>query len=380
MAPLTHVLVTGAQGFIGRHLVEALTRQPNLQVTPYDVGDSPDVLDRALAEAEVIFHLAGVNRPKEDSEFEAVNAGFTQQLCDRLLALGRSPLFVLSSSIQADLDNPYGRSKRHAECIVEDYSLRAGAAALVFRLTNAFGPGGRPNYNSVAATFCYNTVHGLPLAVSDPTRVLGLIYVSDVVASFAAVLDGSIERGMCAYRQAEPIYQVTLGDLARRIQEFPALRTSLFMPDFSDRFTQALYATYLSFLPVDTLVYDLTQRTDQRGALAEFIKQPSCGQVFVSRTLPGITRGNHYHYLKTEKFLVAEGDGVIRMRPVTGHFVTEFNVSGEQFRVVDIPPDYTHSIENVGTGVLVTLFWSSQIFDPTDPDTYPLTVLETSSV
>jgi UDP-2-acetamido-2,6-beta-L-arabino-hexul-4-ose reductase len=379
-------LVTGSSGFIGRHLVEALRRRGDREVISFDLDTAPAVLERGLREAGVIFHLAGVNRPQDPAEFKTGNADLTATLCASLTALGRRPVFVLSSSIQAALDNPYGISKRESEKTVEQWAVTQGARAIIFRLKNVFGKWCRPNYNSVTATFCYNTAHGLPITLTDPNREVELVYIDDVVAAFLEAMeqgaksggqgaDSSVLRAPCCdYREVPRSYKVTLGELAEKIRSFHESRTSLLLPSLADEFTRRLYATYLSCLDGPDFSYSLEQMTDPRGSLAEFIKQPHFGQVFVSRTKPGVTRGNHYHHTKTEKFFVVEGEAIIRFRHILGGEIIEHRVSGKDFKVVDIPPGYAHSIENVGTTELVTLFWASEIFDPLRPDVYAMTV------
>ncbi len=362
------VSVTGARGFVGRNLCVSLRRRNDVDLHEYDLCDSPEALDKALQMADVIFHLAGVNRPENQSDFHTYNAGFTEQLCDRLLALKRAPKIVLTSSIQAELDNPYGRSKRQAESILEAFSAASGAECVVYRLKNLFGKWCRPNYNSVTATFCHNVANDLPISISDPSRELELTYIDDVVIAFASELNSAAP----GFRHAPSLrsYRVTLGKLADQILEFRDVRTKLRLPSFADPFVRALYATYLTYLNESAFAYDLAVKTDDRGGLAEFIKTATTGQVFISRTHPGITRGNHYHNNKTEKFFVVHGDAIIRFRHIDRSDVIEFRVRGEDYRVVDIPPGYTHSIENVGRDELVTLFWAVESFDPEHPDTF----------
>jgi UDP-2-acetamido-2,6-beta-L-arabino-hexul-4-ose reductase len=375
------VLVTGSSGFIGRNLVAALERKPEATAHRFTHDDSLDALEAMLAEADAVFHLAGVNRPESEDDFERVNVGLTEQICRRLERLGRASLFVLASSSQAELDNPYGRSKRRAEEVVSRFAEANAAPAVIFRLRNVFGKWARPNYNSVVATFCHNVAHGLPISVSDPAREVSFVYVDDVVAAFLDLLDNPPTAGTCDRREVGPVYPITLGALAEKITAFRASRKTLHLPDFSDAFPRCLYATYLSYLGEGDFAYPLEIRADNRGELAEFIKSPSFGQVFVSRTKPGITRGNHYHHTKVEKFLVLEGQAVVRFRQILdgqsgGGNVIEYPVSGRDFRVVDIPPGYTHSIENVGSGELVVLFWASEVFDLHAPDTYYQAVLD----
>lgn len=368
------VVVTGAQGFIGKNLVAWLARRPDIELLPFDQDRSRAELAEALARASFVFHLAGINRPQNEDEFRTGNAELTRWVCETLLAAGNRAPVLLSSSIQADLDNPYGVSKRAAEDALARYAEQGGTA-IIYRLTNVFGKWCRPNYNSVVATFCHNTARGLPLTISDPARELELVHVDDVARAFVGELDAPRE-GHLLRREAGPIYRITLGRLAELIRAFPEMRATLRVPDFSDAFTRKLYGTYLSYLPADAFAYPLEQRCDARGCLAEFVKAAPFGQIFVSRTLSGITRGNHYHHTKTEKFLVLQGEAVIRFRHILGGEVIEYPVRGEDFKVVDIPTGYTHSIENVGAGELVTLFWASEVFDPSRPDTEFLSVLE----
>ena len=365
------ILVTGAAGFIGRNLVEALRRQPGLVVRTL-TSDTKALLQQHLCEADVIFHLAGVNRPKTEAEFTDGNAGFTHELCLRLRSLGRAPKIVFSSSTQAAVDNPYGVSKREAEAELQGFAAETGAEVAIYRLRNVFGKWCRPNYNSAVATFCHNIVRGLPIHVSDPNREIDLVYVDDVVAAFVDEL-GKNSSGVF-FRDIPVSKKVTLARLVELIESFQASRHDLVMPDLSDPFARKLYATYLSYLPEVDFAYSLEKRTDERGDLAEFIKSAQFGQVFVSRTKPGISRGNHYHHTKTEKFLVVEGNALIRFRHVERPDVIEYAVSGRDLKVVDIPPGYTHSIENVGSTEMIVLFWASEIFNPQCPDTYALNV------
>ena len=367
-----NVLVTGARGFIGRNLTAHLRARKGYAITPFDIDNSPDDLRAGLEAADFVYHLAGVNRPQITEEFETGNAGLTRQICEILRELGRAPVIVMSSSVQAEFDNPYGLSKRHAEDALREFAAQSGAHVLIHRLKNVFGKWCRPNYNSVVATFCHNIANDLPIQISDSSREIELVYVDDVVS--ALLSDLPIHGGLNGHRDI-PSFNLTLGDLAGRIQSFHDMRTNMLTPDFSLRFNQQLYATYLSYVPDEVRRYELEIKSDQRGGLAEFIKSSHFGQIFVSRTRPGITRGNHYHHTKTEKFFVVEGEGIVRMRQIESREVVEYRVRGETFQVIDIPPGYTHSIENIGSGDMVTLFWASEIFDPDRPDTYFLPVL-----
>lgn len=375
MAALTRVLITGAAGFIGRNLAQVLSRDSTLSVVGVDIDSSEAELAEGLAGAEIIYHLAGVNRPRDPSEFETGNTGFTEEICERLMRLGRTPKIVLSSSIQAALDNPYGASKRRAEEALARFAETSGAEVVVYRLPNVFGKWCRPNYNSVVATFCHNIANGLEIQVVDGQKELELVYVGDVVEAFAETERATVRGPGRHWAQVPVTYRTTVQGLAERIESFRASRETLLVPAFTDGLTRVLYSTYLSYLPAGAQAYDLLQRTDPRGSLAEFVKSPPFGQIFVSHTKPGITRGNHYHDTKVEKFLVVAGEGLIRLRRVDGDEIVEFPVRGEDYRVVEIPPGYTHSIENVGTTDMVTLFWACEVFDPDRPDTHACEVL-----
>jgi UDP-2-acetamido-2,6-beta-L-arabino-hexul-4-ose reductase len=289
--------------------------------------------------------------------------------------MGRAPRIVFSSSIQAALNNPYGISKKEAEEVLLRFGAEAGAVIRIYRLKNLFGKWSRPNYNSVVATFCHNIANDLPIRISDANERLDLTYVDEVVEAFL------VEVGSCPSAESGlvngdlvPSHALTLGELAGTIQTFRDMRTTLSFPEFSLAFHRQLYATYLSYVPVGMLETRLHSKHDNRGSLAEFMKSNQAGQIFLSRTLPGVTRGNHYHHTKTEKFFVVEGDGLLRMRQICGYQVVEYRLRGSDYQVVDIPPGFTHSIQNVGNGEMVTLFWASEIFNPDRPDTIYLPV------
>ncbi len=364
------VLVTGAMGFIGQNLVVALNRREDVEILTCDLENQATDLERMAAKADVVFHLAGVNRPKDPKEFAEGNTELTQWLCTALRQAGRKATLVLSSSIQADLDTPYGLSKKAAEEAVFAYAAEGGAAVHVFRLPNVFGKWCRPNYNSAVATFCHNIACGLPIQINNTASALELVYVDDVVRAFLAILDGTIPQGDGRFRIVEPVFKTTVGAMAALIRSFAESRKNLSIPDMADQFTRVLYATYVSYLPEDGFAYRLEKREDQRGALAEMLKSPHIGQLFVSTTKPGITRGNHYHDTKVEKFIVVSGEAVIRFEHIMTGARIDVPVSGSEMKVVDIPPGYTHHIENVGQTDMVVLFWADELFDQAAPDTY----------
>jgi UDP-2-acetamido-2,6-beta-L-arabino-hexul-4-ose reductase len=371
-------VVTGAKGFIGKNLVVAL-RRTGVDVEAIDVDVHADALPGAVRGAGVVFHLAGVNRPDTEAEFVSGNVGTLRSLLaalDEAYATDQTtgrPVVVLSSSMQAAHGSPYGRSKLAAEQALEAHAERSGAPAVIYRLPGVFGKWCRPNYNSVVATFCHNIARDLPITISDPGRVLELVHIDDVVGQFMTHLDG--QAAGVIRKEVRPTFTASLGELADRIRGFRAMRHTLLVADASEPFTRRLLGTYASYLPPGDLAYPLQQRADARGTLAELLKSPHFGQMFVSRTHPGVTRGNHYHDVKVEKFCVLEGDAVIRFRPILGNEVSEHRVSGTDFKVVDIPPGMTHSIENVGKTEMIVLFWASEILDPQYPDTHFLEVL-----
>jgi UDP-2-acetamido-2,6-beta-L-arabino-hexul-4-ose reductase len=370
-----NVLITGAGGFLGRNLAAWLAPDPIYRVMDYERKQGWAALADGLDQAEFVFHLAGVNRPATVQEFIRSNVELTQQICTYLQKRGRPVPLLFSSSIQAALDNPYGRSKAEAEMVVANYAGQSGARACIYRLANVFGKWSRPNYNSVVATFCYNIARDLPIEISDPLRMLTLTYVDDVMRHFVGELAAPTERDGLRHGEAGPIAKITVGELAAWLQEFRAVRRTLRMPDCSDPLMRNLYATYLSYLPEDEFAYGLECKCDNRGCLAEFAKLPAFGQLFVSRTAPGVTRGNHYHHTKAEKFLVLEGEAVVRLRRLDDDAVIALRVTGTEMRVVDIPPGYIHSLENAGAGELVTLFWANEIFDEDEPDTHTMPVI-----
>lgn len=364
------VVVTGAKGFIGKNLMEALSRQSDIKVHGFDVDDDISMLESALKDTDIIYHLAGINRPEKEEDFETGNTDFTQTILSLLEDIHRTPAIVLSSSTQAELNNPYGISKKKAEEILFEYGKKTGASVYVYRLTNVFGKWCRPNYNSVVATFCHNIAHNIDIFISDKAKEVELIYIDDVVDSFLQILKDKPKAVPCEYLTVRHTYKVSLGELAERIYQFRNIRKSLVIPDLSDDFTKCLYATYLSYLDKNDFSYNLEKKLDQRGSLVELIKSRHFGQIFVSKTHGGIVRGNHYHNTKIEKFCVIQGKALIQFRHIFSDEVISYHVTGDDIQVVDIPPGYTHSIENHSDEVMIVLFWADQIFDPENTDTY----------
>lgn len=365
------VVVTGADGFLGRNLIVRLEREdPPLRVLAITRRDTSRSAAGKVVEADVVYHLAGVNRPQRVEEFEEVNVGFTEEVVQHALRGDRRPAIVLASSTQADGASEYGRSKRRAEEILERYATERGGTAILYRLPNVFGKWARPEYNSVVATFCHRLARDRPIDIHDRGAPLRLVHVDDVVEGFRRHIDGRSGRGV-ERPDVQPLYETTVGELADRLHSFRDIRVTLEVPDMADRFTRLLYATYLSYLPTDDLAYAPPGRADERGTLTELLKSGHFGQVFVSTTRPGVTRGGHYHHAKAEKFCVLRGEAIIRFRRLGDDAVLDVPVSGDRAMVVDIPPGYTHSIENVGEEDMIVLFWASEVFDPGRPDTWP---------
>ena len=369
-----HILITGAKGFMGRNLTHTLRMvRPEDTLSLIDAASAPEELAQAAGQADFVFHLAGVNRPKDPAEFMQGNRDFTETLM-ALLEQGKKPPVWLSSSIQAALDNPYGESKRAAEAAVRDYGERTGAPVYLYRLTNVFGKWSLPNYNSAVATFCHNISRGLPITVNDPAVKLNLVYIDDVVAECLRALDGNAAKAEDGYCRAEPVHSILLGDLAKLLESFRDMRDHLDAPDQSDPLTRKLYATYLSFLPEHDFARQAVTHSDYRGSFTELIHLAGHGQVSVNVSKPHITKGEHWHHTKHEKFIVLSGEGVIRFRKPEENTVISYRVSGDVYQVVDIPPGYTHNIENTGDTDMVTLMWANEVFDPANPDTFRLPV------
>ena len=367
------ILVTGAKGFIGKNLIAELKTQTNHEIFEYDQDTEYSLLQQYCQDANFVFHLAGVNRPKEQAEFMSGNFGFTSELLDLLKQYQNNCPVMISSSIQAALDNPYGQSKKAGEELLFCYSEETGAKVLIYRFPNVFGKWSRPNYNSVVATFCHNIANDLEIQVNAPEAELTLCYIDDVLAECLLALEGTptTDGNYCVVPVVDTIQ---LGELANQIKSFRESRENRTVADMSNRLTKNLYSTYLSYLPEDQFSYPLKMNIDNRGSFTEFIRTPDRGQVSINISKAGITKGNHWHHSKNEKFLVVSGTGVIRFRKPDETKVIEYFVSGEKLEVVDIPVGYTHNIKNLGNDDMVTVMWVNESFDPNTPDTYFLNV------
>jgi UDP-2-acetamido-2,6-beta-L-arabino-hexul-4-ose reductase len=363
------ILITGAKGFVGKNLIVELRNQGFTDLLEYDVDTDPNFLDEYARTCEFVFHLAGVNRPKEQSEFMEGNYGFTSQLLEALEKYNNKAPVLITSSTQAALVNPYGQSKKAGEDLMFEYSKKNAVKVYVYRLPNVFGKWCRPNYNSAVATFCNNIANNLPIQINDPNVLMSLVYVDDVVVSFINKLKSGSSH-QYEFESVEPIHEIKLGRIVDLLNEFKESRENLLLPDMSDGFTKKLYSTYLSYLPIDKFSYFLKMNVDNRGSFTEFLKTTDRGQVSVNISKPHITKGNHWHHTKNEKFLVVSGNGVIRFRKIDSADVIEYFVSGEKLEVVDIPVGYTHNIENLGDSDMVTIMWVNEVFDKERPDTF----------
>lgn len=361
------VLVTGADGFIGKNLSLRLREQPGTEVLTFARGDTDSALQTTLEQADAVFHLAGENRPNSLDAFEQVNAGLTRKICEGLRALGKSMPLLFASSAQAVLDNPYGRSKLAAEEAIKKLAADRGNPVAIYRLPGVFGKWCKPNYNSVVATFCHNKAHDLPVQINDASARLRLVYVDDVVSDFLALLStgwSGLVKPVVA-----PQYSTTLGELSAQIDAFKNCRSTLVSERVGSGLTRALYATYVSYLPNERFAYEVPQHADQRGVFVEMLKTPDSGQFSYFTAHPGITRGGHYHHTKTEKFLVVKGTGLFRFRHLLTGELFELTTSGDKPQVVDTIPGWVHDITNVGNNELITMLWANEVFDRANPDT-----------
>ena len=369
------ILVTGSKGFIGKNLIATLDNLGRYEIFGCDVETTDEELTRYASECEFVFHLAGVNRPQNKEEFYSGNYGFTTVLLDKLKASKNTAPVLMSSSIQAKLDNDYGKSKKEGEDYLINYGKENGVKVYVFRLPNVFGKWCRPNYNSAIATFCYNIARDLPVTVTDRNIMLTTVYIDDVVDAFLSAIKDEVERDEDGYCVVAVTHKVTLGTIVDLIESFKESRKTLACPHMGkDGFEKKLYSTYLASLPEDGFSYELKMNKDDRGSFTEFLRTPDYGQVSVNVSRPHIVKGNHWHHTKNEKFLVVKGTGIIRFRKIDEDKVIEYKVSGEKLEVVDIPCGYTHNIENVGDDDMVTVMWANEPFDKDKPDTYFLKV------
>lgn len=366
------IVITGADGFIGRNLSVRLGELRYTDVLGITLDSSRDDLLAALTGAGFVFHLAGVNRPKDVGEFATGNAGFTEELCAALAETGCRAPVLLTSSTQAALDNPYGESKRAAEDALLQHGARCGSAVYLFRLTNVFGKWARPNYNSAVATFCHNIARGLDITVNDPAAALRLVYVDDVIEAFVGLLNAPGRAS--GFVAAGPEYETTVGELEQTLRGFAASRATMLTPRVGCGLLRALYATYLSYLPPEAFDYTVPLHGDPRGVFVEMLKTPDCGQFSYFTAHPGITRGEHYHHSKTEKFLVIKGTARFAFRHIISGERCELVTKGGEARIVETVPGWTHNITNIGDDEMIVMLWANEIFDQQKPDTFAMKV------
>lgn len=376
------ILVTGANGFVGKNLVSTLknikdgkdrTRNIDIgDIYTYDIDNTVEDLKEYTKDCDFVFHLAGVNRPKNTEEFYEGNTDFTELLCASLEAHNNKCPVLISSSIQAKKSNDYGKSKKEGEQILIRHAMNNDSKVYIYRLANLFGKWCRPNYNSVVATWCYNIAHDLDIQISNPNAKIELCYIDDVIDEFLNVLEGHPTISIGEYSKVHPIYEIVLEKLSKIIYSFRDSRENLFIPDLKENsLEKKLYSTYLSYLPENKFSYPLKMNIDERGSFTEFLKTEDFGQVSINVSKPGITKGQHWHHSKNEKFLVVSGKGLIQFRNINDDKIIEYYVSGEKLEVVDIPTGYTHNIINLSeTEDLVTIMWANEIFDSDHPDTY----------
>lgn len=377
-----NILITGAKGFVGKNLSEALkcvrdgkdkTREISADINLYefDIDTPTEKLDEYCKDADFVYHLAGVNRPKNETEFMEGNFGFTSKLLESLKKYNNKAPVMLSSSIQAALDNPYGKSKKAGEELIFNYGKENGVKTLVYRFPNVFGKWCRPNYNSAVATFCYNIAHDLPITVNDRNHMMTLVYIDDVVDELIRAAAG-MENRDGDYCRVGIEHKITLGEIADLLYSFKESRINKLIPDMSENsFSKKLYSTYLTYLDAENFSYKLKMNCDNRGSFTEILRTLNAGQISVNISKPGITKGQHWHNTKNEKFVVVSGHGLIQLRQIGTDKVVNYEVSGEEITVVDMIPGYTHNIINLSdTEDLVTIMWCNECFDPNRPDTY----------
>jgi UDP-2-acetamido-2,6-beta-L-arabino-hexul-4-ose reductase len=369
------ILITGADGFIGKNLQLHLAERKDVQVVCFTRSHCVAVLPDLLQGVDFVFHLAGVNRPQDPLEFNTGNADLTQALCravcDVTQATGKKVPIICTSSTQAGRDNPYGQSKLAAEDALQAATLSHGIPVHIFRLPNVFGKWCKPNYNSAVATFCHNIARDLPIQVNDPAAPVTLVYVDDVIERFVQLMDGADAAvGPDGFATVAPQYTTTVGELARQIRAFKDSRTTLMTERVGTGLVRALYATYVSYLPVESFAYTVPQYGDARGVFVEMLKTPDCGQFSFFTAHPGIARGGHYHHSKTEKFLVIRGQARFKFRHMQTGQTHELFTAGDKSEIVETVPGWTHDITNIGSEEMIVMLWANEVFDRARPDTF----------
>lgn len=367
-----NILVTGSNGFIGKNLIENLSRIEDIKIYEFDKENTLSEIESYINDIDFIFHFAGVNRPEKVSEFYEGNNGLTESIIKIIENSNKKIPVLISSSIQAENNNDYGKSKFKSEELLKKYSKNNDVEIFIYRLPNVFGKWSRPNYNSVISTWCYNITHDLEIKVNDDSTLLNLVYIDDVVQQFVKHLDSKKSHAELDSVKTEIsiVYKKTLGEIKNLLEEFKLSRENLIVPKVGIGFERALYSTFLSYLPTDKFSYEINGYSDERGTFYELLKTVDSGQVSISTSKPGVTRGNHYHNSKNEKFLVIKGKAVIKLRKVDSNKEIVYNVSEEKMEIVDMIPGYTHNITNIGDTDMVLLIWANEQFNREKPDTY----------
>ncbi len=361
------VLITGSNGFIAKNLIVTLMKMPNIEILKYTRDDTKDNLVKLIREADFIFHLAGVNRPKNNNEFYEGNTNLTKEIVNIIEKYNKQIPILFSSSIQVGNNNDYSKSKEEAENIIQDYAIKNKVNCFIYRLPNVFGKWSKPNYNSVIATWCYNITRDIDIQVNNRDTQLILVYIGDVVHAFIEHLYLNNTKGI--FYKVKTIYKKTLGEIEELLYKFKESRKTLLIPNIAIGFERVLYATYLSYLPKNRFSYKLSGHKDARGTFYEVLKTIDSGQLGISTTKPGITRGNHYHNTKNEKFLVIKGNALIELRDIFSNEIIQYNVSDNELEIVEMIPGYTHNITNTGNEEMILLIWANENYDPNKPDT-----------
>jgi UDP-2-acetamido-2,6-beta-L-arabino-hexul-4-ose reductase len=361
-----NVLVTGSNGFFGKNLIVRLN-ELSIQVATYTRENSTQDLQGLIQDADCVVHLAGENRPRDEKDFDVVNARLTSSICDVVRSSGKNIPIILASSTQAEHDNLYGKSKLSAEIAIKNLTNDTGNSSYIYRLPGVFGKWCKPNYNSVVATFCHNISHDLPIQVNDPSFELSLVYIDDVIEEFVKVIQG--ERDGEKAPSVKPEYKMKLGDLSTQIQNFKESRDSLITEKVGSGIVRKLYSTYLSYLSPAQFSYSIPSYYDERGMFAEILKTKDSGQFSFFTAGPGITRGGHYHHSKTEKFLIVQGKARFGFRHVASGEIHEIITTSKELKIVETVPGWSHNITNIGTKDMIVMLWANEIFDPGNPDT-----------
>ena len=364
------VLITGSKGFVGKNLVSTLEYLENFEILTFDRNDDESLLDKHTADCDYVVHLAGVNRPEKIEDFYTGNVSLVEDLINSLKKNNNKAPILVSSSVQAELDNDYGKSKKAGEDVLINYGRENNVEILIYRLPNLFGKWSKPFYNSVVATWCHQISRNEQIEISNPDHQLTLVYIDDLIKEIIAAINNEANKVIGNYYNVLTTYKITLNDLANTLQSFKESRKNRFIPNMHNSLTSKLYSTYLSYLPKDDFSYDLVMHKDSRGSFSEFIKSKYAGQVSINVSTAREVKGEHWHHSKNEKFLVVKGEGIIRFRNIFKEEIIEYKVSDKKLEVIDIPTGYTHNIENLTNEDMITIMWVNEPYNPDNPDTY----------